>query len=216
MDTRERSLNRIVIGLVIGILVGAVAGYVVVMPQITSLQILANTLQPQVTLYKSEADKVPGLQQQITALSGDKTTLQSQITGLQSQITLLKNNNTNLQTQISNLQKQIDSLSPSYPKGTWNVLKIISGNDAITTDYFYVPQTELRVKWVYTHLQDPWINLYLFKQGATKYTWYDNSMTQSTGLTYIHNVEKGNYYLDILQNTDIINWTITIEMYVPV
>jgi hypothetical protein len=81
MDTKT-----ILIGLVIGLLIGSGIGYGATSGQIYKLEGQVSTLTTEKTALKTEADKVPSLQKQVTDLAGDKATLTNQVTTLQAQL----------------------------------------------------------------------------------------------------------------------------------
>jgi len=107
----------IVVGLVIGIIIGATLGYVTSANQTASLQNQVNDLQAQIINLEVEADKVPGLQQQLASVTSEKdkfqtqlTTIQAEIDKLQAQVNALENDKKQLQMQITNASDLISKL----------------------------------------------------------------------------------------------------------
>jgi len=110
MDTKI-----LLIGLVIGLIMGTGVGYAAVSPQLSSLQ-------AQATLFETNANKVPGLEAQVSQLTSDKNSLQGEVTTLQGQLATktgemnkLNSQITNLQTQVSTLQKTVADLQKLLP-----------------------------------------------------------------------------------------------------
>ena len=95
--------KSILIGFVIGFLIGAVAGY-----GGSSGQTM--TLQNQVNLLKSEADKVPALEQQLGSMTAEKNALQRQITAMNSEKITLQNQVSSIQNQIQTLESEKQTL----------------------------------------------------------------------------------------------------------
>jgi septal ring factor EnvC (AmiA/AmiB activator) len=89
--------------LIIGILIGTGMGY--------GLSI-TNTarLQTQIDSLKIETDKIPNLEQQITALKNEKLSLQSQLDSMNSTNAELKGQIESLQTQITAKDSELASL----------------------------------------------------------------------------------------------------------
>jgi hypothetical protein len=87
-------------GLVVGLLFGTGVGYGVTLNQ-------QSNLQNQITIYKTESEKVPILEQQINTLINEKTNLQTQANALQAQITSLSSEKTNLEKQLNDLNNEI-------------------------------------------------------------------------------------------------------------
>jgi uncharacterized protein HemX len=102
MDTKT-----VLIGLLVGLLIGAGLGYGASLPQMNTLQSQVTLLDGQVTTLKTEADKVPGLQKQVTDLTDEKTSLTSQITMLQEQLITKTNEVATLNDQLTAAQTQI-------------------------------------------------------------------------------------------------------------
>jgi hypothetical protein len=98
MDTKI-----LLIGLVAGLLVGVGAGYVLMFPQVSSLQGKVDTLQAQ-------ADLVPGLQNLVSGLTDEKIILQGQVSTLRGQVSSISGQLATLQTQVSGKDAEITSL----------------------------------------------------------------------------------------------------------
>jgi flagellar biosynthesis chaperone FliJ len=92
--------KKTAIVLVIGLLIGTGTGYGVNLPNISRLQ-------TQIDSLKTETDKIPDLEQQITTLTDEKTSLQAQASNLQSQLDSMGSEKISLQAQIESLQSQI-------------------------------------------------------------------------------------------------------------
>jgi chromosome segregation ATPase len=92
--------TRLLAGIIISLLVGTGVTYAATQNQQANLQ-------NQISTYKTEADKIPALQQQINTLTNDKTNLQTQAATLQTQINSLTTDKTTLQQQFNDLNAQI-------------------------------------------------------------------------------------------------------------
>jgi flagellar biosynthesis chaperone FliJ len=92
--------KKTAIVLVIGLMIGTGTGYGLNLPNISRLQ-------TQIDSLKTETDKIPNLQQQITTLTNEKSSLQAQATNLQSQLDSMSSEKTSLQAQIKSLQSEI-------------------------------------------------------------------------------------------------------------
>ena len=181
------SAKSIGIGVVIGLVIGLVLGYAVT-PQ---------------------GEDTTELEQQITQLNGQVDILQTEIDTLQTEITI-KN------AQLSTLQNQIEELEAlvSWEKGKWNEIATFSGSSSLTTEYFPVVGTELRIGWAWNpDMPFSMFNLELYRAGADFYTWFGISLADE-GYTYVHDVQPGTYYLDI-QEANIGAWVVIVEVFVP-
>jgi len=143
--------------------------------------------------------------------------LQSQISEKESQITVLQSQITDLKSQVSELQSEIEELEkllPTLKRGTWNLIETFSGKSGVTTDYFYVAGTELRINWTWSSSAEEYagFSFYLYREGQT--TWTSSLFNlQKEGTNYIHNIKSASYYLDILE-ANLDQWTVTIEVWI--
>lgn len=120
--------------------------------------------------------------------------------------------------QIQSLQDQIDEtalfLGP-ISKGTWSLVESFGGDSELTTEYFYVSGIHLRMNWTsFSGEGEPMVlNFSICKEEQSEYVAsFSNLETQGT--TFLLNVEKTNYYLQILvENID--QWTLTVETWIP-
>ncbi|MCX6653624.1 MAG: hypothetical protein NTY03_00735, partial [Candidatus Bathyarchaeota archaeon] len=89
--------------LVIGLLIGTLTGYGLNIPN-------TMRLQTQIDSLKTETNKIPILQQQITTLTDEKSSLQAQASNLQSQLNSMGIERASLQAQIEGHQSQITAM----------------------------------------------------------------------------------------------------------
>jgi hypothetical protein len=96
------------------------------------------------------------------------------------------------------------------------LLATFEGNSGFITDYFYIPEEELKISWNWeSNASFPGFGIYLFRNENGNNVEIEVLFElQNRGTTYIHNLEKSNYYLDIIA-LNIDKWKITIEIFVP-
>ena len=139
---------------------------------------------------------------------------------LQEQINNLQNQINDLQNQIAQKNSQIQELEAflgPIKKGAWNVVSTFEGSSGIvTTDYFYVMGTDLRLNWTWTPRIDaylPYLTIYVYEEGQDSFTEL-YQCTQEQGITFAHNINVARYYLDLTAH-DLDHWTITVENWIP-
>jgi len=120
--------------------------------------------------------------------------------------------------QIQMLQDQIEELREllgPVKMGEWNVIESYGGSSAFTTDYFYVTGTELRLNWTrYSGTEVSSIfSFHIYKEGQSEYIGEFKDLDDQ-GTTFLRNIEKGNYYLDIY-GSEVDQWSITVETWIP-
>jgi hypothetical protein len=100
---------------------------------------------------------------------------------------------------------------------SYQTIKTITGSSDQTTDYFNVPTGEWRISWSYT--PDPSypslavFSIFAYPQGESNI--YSASVMEigdknTTGLTYVHEQQGGDYYLKIVA-ANVATYTIIIE-----
>lgn len=120
--------------------------------------------------------------------------------------------------QIQTLQDQIVELENDLgtaKKGAWNVVESFGGSSGLTTDYFYVVGTELRINWVTYTFEEKSIvfSIYVYKEGQSEPLEAFTNL-QDEGTVFLQNIEKGNYYLDVSADK-VDQWSITVETWIP-
>jgi len=182
------SKKVLLIGLVIGLVIGLGMGYA----------------------FTPEADSTE-LERQISDLKGQVSSLQGQVDKKDSQIRTL-------QSQISDLTKQVEELQTllgPIERGSWDLIETFSGKSGVTTDYFYVAGTELRINWTWSSSAEEHagFNICLYREGQTTWTSFLFDL-QKEGTNYVHNIKSARYYLEIFE-ANLDQWTVTIEVWIP-
>ena len=140
----------------------------------------------------------------VFAFASVLTDMQSQLTQKNGQIDILKN-------QIVELENDLGTVK----KGAWNVVESFGDCSGLTTDYFYVAGTELRITWMaYTGLDEAiFFCIDVYKEGQSEPL---DSFTnlQDQGTVFLQSIEKGNYYLDISEEK-VDQWSVTVETWIP-
>ncbi|MCX6648556.1 MAG: hypothetical protein NTV61_04110 [Candidatus Bathyarchaeota archaeon] len=233
MDTKI-----LLVGCVIGLLVGSAAGYTVsssgtntlkgqvdsLTLEKTSLQNQLSTLQYQLNTKTSEVNTLNGQitskDSTISSLQNQVTTSDSTIAAQQATITTKNNQIADLQTQVNTLNTRILTLqgqsTGNLQSGKWNIIKTFTGSSSLSTDYFNIPTSDIRVNWTYAQGSMRMISYYGYKQGASSYDYafYNVFIQNGSGSSVYHNLAPGNYYLEVSQ-ANIPSWKITIESWVP-
>ena len=210
--------------------------------QISNLQSQISNLQNQL---KNKNAQIANLQAQIKDKNAQINTLQgllesknTQISNLQSQISDLQNQLENKNVRIANLQAQIkdknmqidalqdkivdlqsqieklEALVPPLRKGEWNTIITFTGSAFKTTELFHIPSGTWRINWTYKGGELAGFSFFVYPEGETMYI--ETLMTMGSSksdTTYIYK-GPGNYYIKVLA-TNIKEWTITIEAFVP-
>ena len=129
--------------------------------------------------------------------------MQNQLIKKNEQIELLEN-------QIENLENDLGIVK----KGEWNVVDSFGGSSGITSDYFYVSGTELRITWVaYNGLDESiYFEIDVFEEGKNEPL---KSFTdlQVEGSVLLPRIEKGNYCLNISEE-NVDQWSVTVETWI--
>jgi len=134
--------------------------------------------------------------------------LQAQLNKKDTEITSLKALLAERDIRISELEK----LVPPYRKGEWNLIATFQGQSEVTTNYFYVAGTELRINWTWTSRKGYAsfsVDLYDERNNRIEHL----GLLQNEGSSYVHNIEAGNYYLKI-STLGIDRWTVTVEVFI--
>jgi hypothetical protein len=140
----------------------------------------------------------------VLAFAGVLTGMQNQLAQKDAQIQTLENHIGELESDLGTVKK-----------GEWNVVESFGDCSGLTTDYFYVAGTELRITWIaYTGVDASIVfSVRVYKEGQSEpleaFIHLENE-----GTVFLQNIEKGNYYLDISSdNAD--QWSITVETWIP-
>ena len=223
--TKELGLG-IVIGLIIGIAVGyAVTPKVDITPfeqrisdlegEVTDLQndlenrsIQITDLQAQISERDSQISE---LESQIEDKDNQMAVLELQISEKESQAAALQNQMLQLQSQV----RELEQLIPPYTKGEWNLVDSFQGISGVTTRYFYVGGTEIRLNWTWSSSVEKGaeFSILLYQQGQTIITEACLSLEED-GTTYVHNIEAASYYLKISE-ANLDQWNVTVEAWIP-
>ena len=218
------------LGIVIGLIIGIAVGYAVTPKvDITPFEQRISDLEGEVTNLQDDLEnrsaQITGLQTQISEKDSQITELESeievkddQLMALQLQITEKNSQIAGLQNQMSQLESQVEELerlvSP-YPAGEWNLARSFQGNSGLTTDYFYIAGTEIRLNWTWSSSMEEYaeLSIYLYREGETIITEQCLSLPKE-GTTHVHDIEVGYYYLVIFQ-ANLDEWNVTVEFRVP-
>ena len=229
-ELRSLSIKGLGLGAIAGLIIGIAVGYAVT-PQVdvTPFEQRISDLEEQVADLQSEIDnrtlQIADLQTQISEKDSEISELQSQIetkdnqmAALQSQVSEKNSQIAALQNQISQLQSQVEELEqlvPPYTMGAWNLVASFQGNSGLTTEFFHVAGTELRLNWSWTSSvqENAEFSMYLYRQGETIITEASISLQQE-GVTYVHDLEAAYYYLRISE-ANLDQWNVTIEVWLP-
>ena len=223
-------IKELGLGIVIGLIIGIAVGYAVTPKvDITPFEQRISDLEGEVTNLQNALEnrsiQITGLQtqisekdSQITELESEIETKDDQLTALQLQITEKNSQIAGLQNQMSQLESQVEELerlvSP-YPAGEWNLARSFQGNSGVTTDYFYIAGTELRLNWTWSSSMEEYaeFSIYLYREGETIFTESCISLSKE-GTTHVHDIEVAYYYLKISQ-ANLDQWNVTVEFRTP-
>jgi len=186
--------TRLLAGIIISLLVGTGVTYAATQNQQANLQ-------NQISTYKTEADKIPALQQQINTLTNDKTNLQTQAATLQTQINSLTTDKTTLQqqfndlnaqiatknSQISNLNQQISQLSQSQSDYELIAISFSRTQDTSTLLRQWISKSNQTIKlMLYCITQDPLSDALITakNRGIDVDIVIDDSMVNTSGSDY--------------------------------
>jgi hypothetical protein len=119
--------------------------------------------------------------------------------------------------QIRLLQEQIEELESLLGltrKGTWNMVTSFGGASDLTTDYFFVAGTDLRVNWTcFSSNGSAIFAFYVYREGHSESVGAFTNL-QEHGTTFLRDVEKANYYIHITVN-QADQWSMTVETWIP-
>lgn len=229
-ELRSLAIRELGLGIVIGLIVGIAVGYAVT-PQVdvTPFEQRISDLEVQVTDLQNDVENksalIADLQTQISEKDSQISELQSQIetktdwvTALELQISEKKNEVAALQDQMLQLQSKVgelEQLVPTYTKEVWNLVDSFQGTSGLTTDYFYVAGTELRLNWSWSSRVEECaeFSIYLCREGEGIFVDMCTSLPKE-GTTHIHNVEAASYYLKISE-ANLDQWIVTVEFRIP-
>jgi cell division protein FtsB len=148
----------------------------------------------------------------------DTTELEQKISDLEAQVANLQNQVANKDTQIADLQAQIEELEalvPPLKKGEWNTITTFTGSTGKTTELFYIPSGTWRINWTYTNGALAVFGFFVYPEGET--VLFVESLStmgpSQSDTTYIYE-GPGNYYIK-LTVANIVEWTLTIEAFIP-
>lgn len=148
----------------------------------------------------------------------DTTALEQRISDLEAQVATLQNQVADRDAQIASLQAQIEELEalvPPLTKGEWNTIITFTGSTDKTTELFYIPSGTWRINWTYTNGDLAAFGFFVYPEGET--VLYVESVSadgpSQSDTTYIYE-GPGNYYIKLLA-TNIVQWTLTIEAFIP-
>jgi len=221
-------MKTVLVGFIVVALLGGVAvGYLMAPSSDPDLESQVNALQSQVanleTQIMEKNSQIGNLSALISSLESQIAnnppngnfsalilSLQSQVADLEAQIEQKNAQITSLNDTIRALQEQIGGR-----KGEYNLVATFSGEQGVTTDYFFLNQPDIMVVWNWTtSTQKPThFTVTLYKQGQSNSTqsWADLS---GNGSTYVHNIQAAYYYLGISES-NIDSWNVTIYQWVP-
>mgnify|MGYP000197391508 CR=1 FL=1 len=217
------STKRSAIILIVGLVIGVTLGYIVAFQlidtsgleqQISQLEDQVNNLQSRL---ESKNTQISNLQSQISNLQNQLKNKNAQIANLQAQIKDKNMQIDALQDKIVDLQSQIEKLETLIPplrKGEWNTIITFTGSAFKTTELFHIPSGTWRINWTYKGGELAVFSFFVYPEGETMYI--ETLMTMGSSksdTTYIYK-GPGNYYIKVLA-TNIKEWTITIEAFVP-
>jgi len=183
----------IIAGVVIGLIVGGLFVY------------LATPTHNHITYEEHVAQ----LESQITSLQNENSQLQSQVTSLKNQLENTEVTIDRLKMQLKNKEEIIDEIQAqinilmktfNYSMGVWDVLKTWNGSASKTTELFYVPSNQIRIRWSLDTNQFSYFTISLFRE-STNYSIISWSSLEEEpeGETYSY-VAPGYYYLNFSVN----------------
>jgi hypothetical protein len=119
--------------------------------------------------------------------------------------------------QIQQLQEQIEELESLLGltrKGTWNLVTSFGGSSDLTTDYFFVAGTDLRMNWTcFSSNESAIFAFYVYREGHSESVGAFTDL-QDRGTTFLRDVEQANYYIHITID-QVDQWSMTIETWIP-
>lgn len=229
-ELKSLSVKELGLGIVIGLIIGIAVGYAVTPKvDITPFEQRISELQGEVTDLQEDLEntsmQITDLQTQVSEKDSQIGDLESEIqtrddllTALQLQITEKNSQMASLQNQISQLESQVEELRRlvlPYPPGEWNLARSFQGNSGVTTDYFYIAGTEIRLNWTWSSGMEEYaeLSIYLYREGETIITEQCLSLPKE-GTTYVHDIEVGYYYL-VISQANLDEWNVTVEFRAP-
>jgi len=100
-----------------------------------------------------------------------------------------------------------------YTSGSWNTIKTWTGSADRITELFYVPVTQLKLKW---DLQPTYsingLALYVYEEGGIFQEVFTGLSDQLIGETMVY-LEPGNYYLEF--SVSSMEYQVSAEVYIP-
>lgn len=146
----------------------------------------------------------------ICVLIGTSITVFAEEPDLQTQITVLNQKIDALEKRVSNLE----TYSGIVRRGNYTLIASFTGSSSVNTDYFYIGKADIRMNWTYSAKSSyPSFSVYLYKEGGNLWEELFSSLAPK-GTTYAHNLQTGQYYLEI-SASGISQWDVTIEVWVP-
>ena len=145
--------------------------------------------------------------------------MEKQVSDLQKQIGALQSQINEKDATISSLKAEIEELKklvPPLKKGEWNLITTFTGITSRTTELFYIPSNEWRIKWEFKGGSLAIFYFYVYPEGETVMP--VEALVGVIGpskseVTYIYK-GKGNFYIR-LGTANVDSWTLTIEAFIP-
>jgi len=229
-ELKSLSIKELGLGIVVGLIIGIAVGYVVTPKvDITPFEQRISDLEGEVTNLQDDLEnrsmQITDLQTQVSEkdsqidrLESEIETKDDQLTALHLQITQKSSQIASLQNQMSQLESQVEELKRlvlPYPPGEWNLARSFQGDSGLTTDYFYIAGTEIRLNWTWSSGMEEYadLSIYLYREGETIITESCMSLSKE-GTTHVHDIEVGYYYLEIFQ-ANLDEWNVTVEFRAP-
>ncbi len=204
----------IAVGLILGFVLGFASSIFTPKSSVTELRKEISTLQNQ--LHEKDS-QITSLESQIGELKSQISTLKSTINEKNGEISHLTNLLKTKDSQISELQSQIEELEkliPPLKKGEWNSIINFTGAAEKTTELFYVPSSNWRIKWSYEGGEWAAFSFYVYPEGEDIF--YVESITaegpSKSDETYIYQ-GPGNFYIRVVA-ANIEKWRLEIEAYI--
>lgn len=148
----------------------------------------------------------------ICILIGTVAAVYAEGPSVQEQIILLNQKIESLEKRVSDLE----TYSGMVRKGNYTLIASFTGSSSVTTDYFYLGKSDIRLNWTWTSDSSGARGVfmfYLYKESSSSYV-AGYAGLGSNGTTYLHGLWAEQYYITT-STANLDRWTITVEVWVP-
>ena len=150
----------------------------------------------------------------VCILIGTEFAVSAEGPDLQEQINILNQKIGALEKRVSNLE----TYSGMVQRGNYTLIASFTGSSGVTTDYFYLGKTDIRLNWTWTSRYSEssipvFFGIYLYKESTNQYVaGYSN--LGPNGTTYFHGLWAERYYITTSAG-NLDRWHVTVEAWVP-